>query len=208
MHPLICHIGFTHLYLQVFVGVFCLHLQYPIISLSCYSKSVQTSRVKGNNIQAFSHYLSPLGLLGIMNVWCSMCFPGQPKWVIRMCSKRYISHCPCCSDQYTFVHACACLRSLSPFPLCLASSAFWVRYLLCSHHSTCIHLFQHLLHYTHIKLLYLVLDKPAHFLKLVFNFIYSSAKYYAWYNTDVPYMFMEVNGSKALFSHLVAMWPR
>jgi len=44
-----------------------------------------------------------------------------------------------------------------------------------------------------LNFFYLIPYKPAHFLKLVFNFIYPSAKYYAWYKTDAQYMFMEVS---------------
>lgn len=39
--PSFCHIGLKHLYLQVFVDPFYLHLQYAVVSLSVYSKSTQ-----------------------------------------------------------------------------------------------------------------------------------------------------------------------
>lgn len=75
-------------------------------------------------------------------------------------------------------------------------------------HSLCIYVFQHCCSVLTWNTLHFIPYKPVYFLKQLFHFTYSSAKNYAWYRTDVQYMFVEVNCSKALFSHLVAMWSR
>ena len=138
-----------------------------------------------------------------------MCFPQWPTWITRVCYKHYISCYPFRSYRYTFAHACACLGSQYLFLPCQAPSAFWASCpLLCSYHSLCIYLFQHCCTVLTWNILHFIPYKPVYFLKQLFHFIYSSAKNYAWYRTDVQYMFVEVNCSKALFSHLMAMWSR
>lgn len=111
---------------------------------------------------------------------------------------------------YSFLCLLLVLEACHIFLPHLSQLPFWARCsLLCSYHSLCKYIYfsTYCIIFT-VNFFYFIPYKSLHFLKQIFHFIYLSVKHYAWYRTDVQYVLMEVNWSKILFSHLVAVWPR
>lgn len=167
------------------------------------------SREEQPHSQGFPHYLSPLGLLPTMSYYEHMIFNVFPL-------VAHINYHSVLQKLYFLPPLLLILICLWSF-LCLSGKpvtfSFSVKLhqlsagcpLLCFYHSLHIHLFQHCCIVFTLNISYFIPYQPVYFLKRVFHFIYSSAKNHAWYRMDVHYTFVEVNGSKGLFSHLVAM---